>query len=207
MIIDTKFNVGDKVFLGRAEWTTEMVECPSCKGSGYWNVVGHGGEFGTWQVSCQVCKDYQNWSDTARGRGQVKRSGRSAVVTLLTVGSIQLDTNREEETRYMCVETGVGTGTCWSEKDLFHTREEAQAHAEAEVLLHLPEAVRKDLEQEARKATSEMHHCTRPKRIRTFKREGPMNWCAMIQDVTEVTGYSTEKKAIQALAERLAEKL
>lgn len=109
MIIDTKFNVGDNVYLGRAEWTSEMVECPSCKGTGYWNVVGHAG---TWQASCQVCKDYSNWSDTARGKGQVKRSGRRAMVTPLTVGSIQLDTNREEETRYMCVETGIGTGTC-----------------------------------------------------------------------------------------------
>ena len=207
MNIQTKFDIGDHVYLGRAEWVEDRVECPTCKGSGYWHVVAHSGELGSWQVTCYTCKDHQTWSDTARGRGTVKQSGRKPVVTPLTVGSVQLDTNREEETRYMCVETGVGSGTCWSEKDLFHTAAEALAHAEAEVQRQLPDTLKLDDDRNERKKTSELCHMTRPKRVKTKKVDGPRGWSAFIPQVYEVHGYSTEKAAIKALAEALVVRL
>ena len=207
MNIETKFDIGDTAYLGRADWREHRVECPSCKGSGWWTVVAHSGDLGHWQVTCQVCKDYHIWDDTARGRGTVKQSGREAVVSEMTIGSIQVNTHDDRETRYMCVETGIGTGTIWSEEDLFHTRDEAIAHALQEVQDNLPEALKKDDERNDRKLTSELCHMARPTRVQTKKQSGPRGWTAFIQEVCESTGHRTEKAAIQGLAEELMRKL
>jgi len=53
-------------------------------------------------------------------------------VEVLTIGSVRVDTHDiEHPVSYMCRETGVGSGQIHCEADLFHTREEAQAAAEA----------------------------------------------------------------------------
>ncbi len=202
MNIQTKFDIGDTVFLGRALWTETRTECPSCRGSGYWTVVAHGGDLGHWQVTCQVCKDYQVRD---KGRGTVKRSGRSSVVSEMTIGSIRLDTNDEDETHYMCVETGIGTGTIWREKALFYTREQAQAFADQEVLDQMPDALKKDEAHDEHKLTSELCHMHRPTRVETKK--VAQGWTAWIQEVCESTNHTTEKGAVKALAEALARKL
>jgi hypothetical protein len=197
--IETKFSVGDIVFHGRAGWVGERVECPACKGSGWWTVVAHSGERGQWQATCQVCRDYREWGNV-RGRGPVKRGERHPTVTRLTIGSVRVDRGVE----YMCRETGVGSGSVYREEDLFDTKSDARAHAERAVLSETPEALRKDLEREERLMVSEMHHCQRPTRVETRKR-GPRDWSAFIQGEVEVTRHSTEKNALKALAEKLAE--
>jgi len=202
MKLETKFDIGETVFAGRAEWVEERVQCPSCKGTGWWDIVAHSGEGGTWQATCQVCKDYRLWGND-RGKGTVKRSGRLPTVTQLTIGSIQLDTSDTDDTRYMCEETGVGSGTIYYEKSLFATREEAQAFADQEVQDQLPDALKKDLKLEGRNTWNELHHCTKPTRVQTRKDE-VQKWCAWIQGEIEVTGHRTEKAALKALAEKLA---
>jgi hypothetical protein len=51
-----------------------------------------------------------------------------------TIGSVQIDSaDQERPVRYMCVETGVGTGTVYDEKNLFKTHPEAKVWGEAEL--------------------------------------------------------------------------
>jgi enhancing lycopene biosynthesis protein 2 len=45
----------------------------------------------------------------------------------LTIGSVRIDTNHESPIEYMCVETGVGSGSVWDERQLYASREEAEA--------------------------------------------------------------------------------
>lgn len=203
MNITTKFDVGDTVYLGRAEWTETRIPCKRCAGSGWWTVVAHSGEFGHWQVTCQVCKDYRDYGNS-KGRGTVKRGGRNPVTRELTIGSVRVDTHKGE-VEYMCEETGVGSGQIWHEKELFSTHHAALTHAESCVKEQQTEATAEDEKRDERNAVDEMHHCTRPYRVRTVKVNG--KWSAWIEDVLHVRGYATESKAIRELAEQLAPKV
>ena len=44
----------------------------------------------------------------------------------MTVGSVQIDTASDKPTRYMCLETGIGSGALYEEDRLHLTLEEAQ---------------------------------------------------------------------------------
>jgi hypothetical protein len=51
------------------------------------------------------------------------------VIQQLTVGQVRIQAGYEPETRYMCEETGVGSGTVWREENLFLTMIEAELDA------------------------------------------------------------------------------
>ncbi len=71
-------------------------------------------------------------------------------VQALTVGSIQIDTAKSygDPVRYMCHETGIGSGQVYDESRLYGTKEEAEtvgmteAAAKQEVSDATPEAIR-----------------------------------------------------------------
>jgi len=50
-------------------------------------------------------------------------------VSKLTIGSVRVDTSDERGTSYMCIETGVGSGSIYYESDLFSTHDEAMTVA------------------------------------------------------------------------------
>lgn len=207
MNIETKYSVDDAVYVGRAEWGSEPIPCPDCKGTGKWTVVANSGPSGFWETTCQTCRDWGNYS--GYGTGKVKQSTRIAITEYRTIGSIQVDTNGDV-VRYMCVETGVGSGSIYYEKDLFPTREEALAHAETLVAEQLPEARNKDEAHRDRMRTEEVHHCTRrdsatDKLTVHAEQRSKGCWDAWIPGVASVGPYKSQLKAVSALAIEIAE--
>ncbi len=198
MIIETKYNVGDTVYAGKAEWGQTHVTCPVCAGTEKWTVTAAND---SWEADCQTC--YWTRFHHSGPDGTVKKSTRTAMVEQLTIGSVQLDTNGDEGHKYMCVETGVGSGRVYYEKSLFATREEAQSFAESEVDRQLPEAYTEDQRQQDWNRIENMHHCTRPKvEILTVRRDS-RRWRAWIEGGPQAE-ESTKFRALEALAIKLA---
>lgn len=125
-----KFKIGQKVFHATVESATGKHPCPDCLGSGKWTVTTPAGT--EMIAGCQRCGPYsssdipslayQTWEGVVRG---------------LTIGSIQIDTAagqsswREDPVRYMCRETGIGSGSVYDERKLFVSEEEARQVANA----------------------------------------------------------------------------
>lgn len=213
MDITTKYSVGDTVFVGRSQWGSKPVTCPDCKGTGKWKIVANDGPNGSWNVTCQTCR---NWgAGSGYGTGKVKESTRVAVTEQRTIGSVQINTHEDchdSGVRYMCMETGVGSGQIYPEKALFATREEAQAYADAQVAEQLPEARNEDERIRDRLRRDEAHHCTRRSsatkklEVETEKR-APKKWAAWVPGIEAVEDRPTEAKALKALASKLAERV
>lgn len=124
--ITTRYAVGDTVY--RAGMITENRRhpCPDCLDTGKWKAASPAGS--DYEFSCPRC--------TARYRSDDSLSLDYSVyvphVTKLTVGSVRVDTS--DPTRspsYMCVETGVGSGSVYYEGELFPTEAEALSSADA----------------------------------------------------------------------------
>lgn len=121
-----KFEIGQRVICVRVSWCEEKVPCPDCVGSAEWKVVAPSGE--QWTVPCNTCS--AGWHST----GYVVDYDDRIKKEHLTIGSIQVDTERKEcPVRYMCRETGVGSGTIWEESRLFATEDQADAYGVAEM--------------------------------------------------------------------------
>ena len=119
--IQTKFSVGDVVW--RAGTTTKKHQhpCPDCLGSRKWTATSPAGK--SFEVSCPRCGGgYQSNRDLS-----LDYTLFAPFVERLTIGSVR--TNTEDETEYMCRETGVGSGSVYRERDMFATREGAKAAA------------------------------------------------------------------------------
>jgi hypothetical protein len=137
-VIETKYGVGDVVW--RAGITTESRahQCPDCLGEKKWSCRSPaGGEF---EIPCPRCGDvYQ--SDRALS---LKYAWWVPTTERLTIGSIQAGVGNPDSydygNRYMCLETGVGSGTVYGEADLFPTKEEALAAAQAKADLNNADA-------------------------------------------------------------------
>ena len=131
MKIETKFDLGQPVILIRNEREKVWITCAACKGVGK-VTLGDGK-----QHSCPKCYGH-------RGKNEWLPT-KWLVTQALTIGEIQYRERMEwregddsefanyrhqdakVEERYMCRETGIGTGSCWSAEDMFATREEAEA--------------------------------------------------------------------------------
>lgn len=121
-----KFEIGQKVICVTVRWCEERKACPDCIGSATWNVIAPSGE--QWTVPCNTCSE--GWYST----GSVLEYDDRIKKEHLTIGSIQIDTERKNSpVRYMCCETGVGSGTIWDESCLFATKDEADAYGAAEL--------------------------------------------------------------------------
>lgn len=121
--IDSKYSIGQEVFIGDAPWSPTREQCPDCLGSGKWNVTTPKGE--AFEVPCNTC--WEGYHAT----GTILVYGYNPLVERRTVGSIRINTSGDEPVEYMCNETGVGCGRVYRESSLFATREEAEAYAAA----------------------------------------------------------------------------
>jgi hypothetical protein len=125
-MIETKFNLGDKVWVSDHSRVNEFIQCPDCLGSGIWSTTLPNGE--TFPIECPTCAHGYEGS-----RGFI--SGPLVYGPKVwegTVGSIGVDTyssRPEERVRYMLNETGVGSGTIYYEFRIFPDRESALAEA------------------------------------------------------------------------------
>jgi hypothetical protein len=118
--LTTKYAVGDAVYRAGMVDEHRQHPCPDCQGSGKWKATSPAGN--EYEFGCPRC--------TARYRSDDSLSLDYRVyvphVTRLTIGSVRVDTaDPTRSPSYMCVETGVGSGSVYYEGDLFLTEEEA----------------------------------------------------------------------------------
>tara|TARA_R110000772_G_scaffold267971_3_gene393556 strand:+ start:2664 stop:3212 length:549 start_codon:yes stop_codon:yes gene_type:complete len=120
-----KYVIGQVVWLGSSEWTATPVVCPDCQGHKTWTVVT---EVETFTTYCRTC-----WHGYDGCYGTVSAYDYRPQVRHLTIGHIEVkQTALTFEVKYMCQETGIGSGSVWCEDSLFSTIEEAQAFGEAQ---------------------------------------------------------------------------
>lgn len=127
-----QFNIGDVVFLGNAEHTFRKLPCPDCNGTKTWFAVSPNGL--VVEAGCPRCDGY------TRNLPELTMEDWKPTVRRLTIGSIRIDTARvgkrscwgDEPVEYMCLETGVGSGSVYRESQLHRGESMALAAAEAQ---------------------------------------------------------------------------
>jgi len=122
MTIETKYNLGDKVFTISNPQVSEYIDCNLCKGSCY---VPIGNTERT--VPCPDC----------HGQGRTLKRYKEtwkADASIKTVGNVRASLYKykksEDRIEYMLEETGVGSGSVWPEDRLFSTLECAREECE-----------------------------------------------------------------------------
>lgn len=134
MIIETKYSIGDVVWLATTRTETKRMPCPDCNGTKKWKATSPAGaeyEFNCPRCSARHGPNHPLTLDYTQFTGSTQR---------LTVGQVRTSTGDEGAT-YMCCETGVGSGSIYYERDLFLTKEEAQAAADAKAAVQNDGAV------------------------------------------------------------------
>lgn len=125
--ITTKYSVGDTVFYASTETERRQHPCPDCKGSRQWKALSPAG--GEYSFACPRCGGgYSGHSDLS-----LAYTAHVPAVRRLTVGSVQYNSAPgayDSGARYMCVETGIGSGSVYSESDLFEDETTARQVAE-----------------------------------------------------------------------------
>lgn len=138
-VITTKFDVGDTVWHASLTTTKHQHKCPDCLGSGKWAAESPAGA--TFVVSCPRCTDiYMSNRSLSLNYAQW-----TPQVSKLTIGSVRANTVISGEAydsghQYMCLETGIGSGSIYREDDLFSTEEAARAQGEARAAVNNAEA-------------------------------------------------------------------
>jgi hypothetical protein len=132
-VITTKYSIGDKVF--HAGTTTERKKhpCPDCKGERKWTAKSPAGA--DYTFDCPRCSASYN-SDTDL---TLDYTASVPTVRELTIGSVQFNSaggSWDSGARYMCRETGVGSGSVYSESDLFPSEEDALEAAQTKASLN-----------------------------------------------------------------------
>ncbi len=115
-----KYAIGATVYAANTRQSPSFEPCPDCLGTKVWHSVLASGE--ELDFSCPTCREgYQGSS------GRLRYTRVEGYVEELTIGSVRFDTASEYPVKYMCVETGVGSGRVYEEHRLQATLEEAQA--------------------------------------------------------------------------------
>lgn len=110
-----KYDVGDVVYHSHCAYKTTTETCPDCLGTKIWELNIPSGE--KLSVGCQTCR--RGWEGST---GVIQTQVCSRGATRLTVGQVGYDS---EGPRYMCEETGIGSGSVYYERDLYPTEAEA----------------------------------------------------------------------------------
>lgn len=123
-----RYRKGDVVYRGWVDSTKRQHPCPDCLGTGKWSVTTPAGE--THSMGCQRCGNRY----ASRETPSLEYFEHVPSIRRLTIGSIRIETDRSwdraDVVQYMCVETGVGSGSVYDERDLYPTEADAQAAAQ-----------------------------------------------------------------------------
>ena len=127
-IIETKYSTGDTVFHASVATERKQHPCPDCGGTRRWKALSPAG--GQYEFTCPRCSASYRANDdlSLEYSSTVPRTQR------LTIGSVRYNSaggSYDEGASYMCLETGVGSGSIYDEKDLFATEDEALVAAKA----------------------------------------------------------------------------
>lgn len=126
-VLETKYSIGDTVYFATTVSARKMRDCPDCKGERKWKAVSPAGH--EYTFPCPRCAA----AYTSEHRLSLQYSAFEPYVQKLTVGQVRAVSPVEDGRRaeYMCVETGVGSGSLYDEARLFATEEEAKIAAAA----------------------------------------------------------------------------
>lgn len=125
-IIETKYGVGDVVFLATTMRERKQHPCPDCKGTRRWKALSPAG--GEYSFACPRCSGSYRANDDM----SLDYSSSAPAVQRLTIGSVRHNSDERHgrsPTTYMCLETGVGSGSIYDEDRLFDTEAAAMAAA------------------------------------------------------------------------------
>lgn len=127
-VIETKFSVGDVVYHAGTTTTRKQHPCPDCLGERRWKAVSPAGS--EYTFGCPRCSArYNSERDLC-----LDYTAHVPSVQRLTIGSVQFNSEAgayDHGARYMCRETGVGSGSVYPEAKLFVTEAEALTASEA----------------------------------------------------------------------------
>jgi len=132
MNIETSFSIGDTIYVIQLDALLKEVICPACEGEGK-----HTLKDGT-VMRCPNCNN---------GYKNVREKSQYHVAGPLIIGKVSVEITEsrgveghfgdnfkpqlKREESYMCEETGIGSGACYSlRRGIFPTREEAQAECD-----------------------------------------------------------------------------
>jgi hypothetical protein len=110
--MNPKFKIGDKVFVAFSYKEAVPIQCPDCRGKLVWSVTCPSGEKFT--VPCHTCQI--GYSGCC---GTINEWRQKPKVEQMTIGSVRFDSNAASPVSYMCVETGVGSGSVYGEERVF----------------------------------------------------------------------------------------
>lgn len=114
-----KYQIGETVFHAGTRHQMQRVTCPDCKGTDEWKAISPAGDEFTFH--CPRCNSHTS---------DLEYPIRTPAIKELTIGEVQSkQTNKNgkivHEVRYMCEETGVGSGSIYDEAVLFPTMDQA----------------------------------------------------------------------------------
>lgn len=126
-VIETKYSVGERVWHSGTTTEAKQHPCPDCLGKRAWQAVSPAGDEFTF--TCPRCSASYSSFD----KQSLSYTAHVPTARQLTVGSVRHESEtafgRGPKTQYMCVETGVGSGTLYDEDRLFANEADAHAHA------------------------------------------------------------------------------
>lgn len=126
-VIETKYSIGDVVWHASTSTERKQRPCPDCNGTRKWKAISPAGN--EYDFTCPRCTARYQSNDVL----SLDYSASVPIVSKLTIGSVRHDSHKfvgGSETQYMCVETGVGSGSIYDEDRLFPSEEEALAAAQ-----------------------------------------------------------------------------
>jgi len=126
---EPKFNMGQTVYFATTEQESKQHSCPDCFDIKKWKVTSPAGEI--FETNCPRCNNQY----ASRDIPSLTYYVTVPKIAKLTVGKIEATTFLQWEgdrnfVRYMCNETGVGSGSIYEEDKLFATFEEAKTRAD-----------------------------------------------------------------------------
>ena len=122
MILETKYGLGDVVYPVYSDTKRIRIPCTGCTTTGKISL-----DDGT-EVCCPRCRGQGHKSEYGPIEYTVGRELRIGQVRArATEGKYQ---SGSDEPTYMCVESGIGSGAVHYERQLFPTREAAQAECD-----------------------------------------------------------------------------
>lgn len=131
--VTTRFGLGDVVFYLRHELVARHAACGACSGTGA--ILLPQTQRG--YVGCPDCGGYAHQGPL------IDTVDAYDITGPLTVGEVRVVVNNDGALTesYMCVETGVGSGTVYKSDRLFVSLDAAEEWATAAGWMHRPDAI------------------------------------------------------------------
>lgn len=125
--METKYNIGDRVWIIQSQYTTRLVECVACERTGKVKIAGE-------EYTCPKCGGGSRHPQHCGHKWLVWESGVIGKFEYeYTDPKYIYDENertKQPKITYMLDTTGVGSGTLHSEANLCRSHEEAVAECE-----------------------------------------------------------------------------